>query len=205
MSPGGRLLLAVPSNPREWRWDDDFYGHVRRYTVEDLRTRLEEAGLEAVTFEDFTFPVYWAMRRAYTRLKRAPPPPADAHAATMASATRNAWDLSFVSRIADRSAALWTPPPPPPPPVPRPAAPGVSIAAADRSRASPGASRSGGRRSRRSPRSARSAPPPKGGPRSRGGPSIAEVPPKRAERASPQRGPRSRGGPSIAVVPPKRA
>ena len=29
--------------------------------------------------------------------------------ATMAGATRNAWDLSFVSRIADRSAALWTP------------------------------------------------------------------------------------------------
>jgi hypothetical protein len=49
------------------------------------------------------------MRRAYPWLKRAPPPPADAHAATLASATRNAWDLSFVSRIADRSAALWTP------------------------------------------------------------------------------------------------
>jgi hypothetical protein len=27
----------------------------------------------------------------------------------MASATRNAWDLSFVSQIADRGAALWTP------------------------------------------------------------------------------------------------
>ena len=49
------------------------------------------------------------MRRAYTRLKHAAPPPADAHAATMASATRNAWDMSFVSRLADRSAALWTP------------------------------------------------------------------------------------------------
>ena len=109
MAPGGRLLLAVPSNPREWRWDDDFYGHVRRYTVGELRSRLAEAGLEAVTFEDFTFPVYWAMRRAYTRIKRAAPPPEDAHAATLASATRNAWDLSFVSRAADRSAALWTP------------------------------------------------------------------------------------------------
>jgi len=109
MAPGGRLLLAVPSNPREWRWDDDFYGHVRRYTADGLREKLAEAGLEAVTFEDFTFPVYWALRRAYTKLKRAPPPPADARAATMASATRNAWDLSFVSRLADRSAALWTP------------------------------------------------------------------------------------------------
>ena len=109
MPPGGRLLIAVPSNPREWRWDDDFYGHVRRYTVESLRERLAEAGLEAVAFEDFTFPVYWALRRAYTRLKRPAPAPADAHAATLASATRNAWEMSFVSRWADRSAALWTP------------------------------------------------------------------------------------------------
>ncbi|MFO1284874.1 MAG: class I SAM-dependent methyltransferase [Burkholderiales bacterium] len=109
MSPGGWLLIAVPSNPREWRWDDDFYGHLRRYTVEGLRERLAEAGLEAVTFEDFTFPVYWALRRAYTRWKRAAPTPADAHAATLASSTRNAWEMSFVSRWADRSAALWTP------------------------------------------------------------------------------------------------
>ena len=33
LRPGGRLLIAVPSNPREWRGDDDFYGHFRRYTA----------------------------------------------------------------------------------------------------------------------------------------------------------------------------
>ena len=109
LAPGGHLLLAVPSNPREWRWDDDFYGHVRRYTVASLTERLEEAGLRAVAFEDFTFPVYWALRRAYTRLKRAAPAPVDAHAATLASATHNAWDMSFVSRVAQASAPLWRP------------------------------------------------------------------------------------------------
>jgi SAM-dependent methyltransferase len=109
MAPGARLLLAVPSNPREWRWDDDFYGHVRRYTVDDLRARLEEAGLRPEAFEDFTYPLYWALRRAYTRLKRAAPPPADAHAATLVSAARNAWEMSFVSRLAERSAPLWRP------------------------------------------------------------------------------------------------
>jgi SAM-dependent methyltransferase len=109
LAPGGHLLLAVPSHPREWRWDDDFYGHVRRYTVEDLSRRLADAGLGVVTFWDFTFPVFWAMRRAYTRLKRAAPAPADADAATRASATRNAWDLPWVSRILDRSAVLWWP------------------------------------------------------------------------------------------------
>ena len=34
---------------------------------------------------------------------------ADQYAATLASSTRNAWEMSFVSRWADRSAALWTP------------------------------------------------------------------------------------------------
>jgi len=103
LNPGGRLLLAVPSNPREWRWDDDFYGHFRRYTVDDLSARLAGAGLAPVAFWDFTYPVFWAMRRAYTRLKRAAPVTEDKEASTKASATRNAWDLPFVSRVLDRT------------------------------------------------------------------------------------------------------
>ena len=63
LAPGGALLLAVPSNPREWRWDDDFYGHVRRYTEGDLRAKIADAGLEPQAFWDFTFPLYWALRR----------------------------------------------------------------------------------------------------------------------------------------------
>ena len=109
LNPGGRLLLAVPSNPREWRWDDDFYGHFRRYTVDGLSARLAHAGLEPITFWDFTYPVFWAMRRAYTRLKRAAPVTEDKEASTKASATRNAWDLPFVSRVLDRTGALWRP------------------------------------------------------------------------------------------------
>jgi SAM-dependent methyltransferase len=109
LRPGGRLLIAVPSNPREWRWDDDFYGHYRRYTVDDLGRRLTGAGFAPVVFWDFTFPVFWAMRRVYTRLKRAVPVAADKEASTKASATRNAWDVPFLSRMLDRTAALWRP------------------------------------------------------------------------------------------------
>lgn len=109
LRPGGFLLLAVPSNPREWRWDDDFYGHHRRYTVDDMTQRLAEAGLRAEAFWDFTFPWFWAMRRLYTRLKSAPAAPPDKEAATRASATVNAWDLPLVSRLLDRSAVLWYP------------------------------------------------------------------------------------------------
>jgi SAM-dependent methyltransferase len=109
LAPGGHLLLAVPSNPREWRWDDDFYGHLRRYTVEDLAGKLRDAGLDAVAFEDFTFPLYWAMRRAYTRLGRPPAAPLDAGDATKASALRSAWDRGALARALDATAALWGP------------------------------------------------------------------------------------------------
>jgi len=109
LSPDGRLLIAVPSNPREWRWDDDFYGHHRRYTVDDLSRRLSAVGLAPEAFWDFTYPVFWAMRRAYTRLKRAAPLAADKEALTKASAMRNAWDLPLLSRVLDRTGALWSP------------------------------------------------------------------------------------------------
>lgn len=109
LGPGGHLLIAVPSNPREWRWDDDFYGHYRRYTVATLTGRLEGAGLATEAFWDFTYPAFWALRRVYTRLKRAPPMSDDKDASTRASATRNAWDLPLVSRWLDRTGVLWRP------------------------------------------------------------------------------------------------
>lgn len=112
LEPGGQLLLAVPSNPREWRWDDDFYGHWRRYTVSDLSAKLDRAGLSPVVFWDFTYPVYWLMRRAYTRLKSqgaSTGPGDDKEASTKASATVNAWDIPLVSKLLDRTAILWHP------------------------------------------------------------------------------------------------
>jgi len=109
LAPDGQLLLAVPSNPREWRWDDDFYGHVRRYTEADLRAKIAEAGLEPQAFWDFTFPLFWALRRVYTRVKKPAGAGSDPVAATKASATVNAWDLPLVSAALDRSAVLWAP------------------------------------------------------------------------------------------------
>ena len=114
--PGGQLLVAVPSNPREWRWDDEFYGHCRRYTVADITAKLTEAGMAPQVFWDFTFPVFWLMRRIYTRIKSGEPAAlAQARASTTKqaltkmSATRNAWDLPLISSALDRTALLWRP------------------------------------------------------------------------------------------------
>ena len=109
LRPGGQLLLAVPSNPREWRWDDEFYGHFRRYTVEDMTEKLTQAGIPPQVFWDFTFPVFWLMRRIYTRIKSGNAVAADKEASTMASATVNAWDMPLISRLLDRTAVLWYP------------------------------------------------------------------------------------------------
>jgi SAM-dependent methyltransferase len=109
LAPGGHLLVAVPSNPREWRWDDEFYGHFRRYTVDELAHKLVDAGLEPQDFWDFTWPWFWAMRRIYTRLKPPVRPPGTAEAATKASATVNAFDVPWLARALDRTAFLWRP------------------------------------------------------------------------------------------------
>ena len=41
LGPQGYLVISTPSNPREWRWDDDFYGHLRRYTSHEMKSKLE--------------------------------------------------------------------------------------------------------------------------------------------------------------------
>jgi len=108
LHPEGYLVIAVPSNPREWRWDDEFYGHCRRYAEQALTQKLAQAGLQPLCTWDFTFPLFWAMRRLYTSLK--PPPHDMSHDPvhnTKVSATINAWDMSLFSRTLDRTALLW--------------------------------------------------------------------------------------------------
>ncbi len=107
---GGYVLASVPSNPREWRWDDTCYGHYRRYTVDEIRVKMTSQGLEVVMLWDFTYPFFWMMRRAYTRIM--PPPEinsVDKEVLTKDSCKLNAWDISILSGFLDGLAILWWP------------------------------------------------------------------------------------------------
>lgn len=108
LAPGGYLFLSVPSNPSEWRWDDDVYGHVRRYRLDDLTDALRAAGFDPVAVVDITYPVFWLMRRAYTRLLRKRSSlPASPWERTMASTGVNAWHVPLLGPLLSRGDRLW--------------------------------------------------------------------------------------------------
>jgi len=98
---GGWLLLSMPTNPeKEWRWDDDYYGHYRRYTTAGLHKLLHEAGFEIVEVCDYTFPVFWAMRRVYTRILPVKKPLSDVpEENTAASSLQNAYEAGPLSKL----------------------------------------------------------------------------------------------------------
>jgi SAM-dependent methyltransferase len=105
----GHLIVSVPSNPIEWRWDDDFYGHLRRYDMEEIRKKLIDSGFNPLVFWDFTFPFFWAMRRVYTRLKSShkDSPEEDASTRTRMSSLRNSWSLPLFGRVLARKSLFW--------------------------------------------------------------------------------------------------
>jgi len=57
LSPGGRLVLTVPANPRLWTTWDDLAGHLRRYTRTELVSKLADAGLSVESITNWGFPI----------------------------------------------------------------------------------------------------------------------------------------------------
>lgn len=60
LSPGGRLVLSVPADPRRMGSWDESVGHFRRYSNRGMRQRLAAAGLEVVALHRLGFPVGYA-------------------------------------------------------------------------------------------------------------------------------------------------
>jgi SAM-dependent methyltransferase len=109
--PGGVLVLTVPTHAaREWRWDDDLYGHLRRYDPAGIAALVAAAGYEVLEVWDLTYPVFWLLRRGYTRLKPPPPVRGTARERTALSGCAQAWDLGPLSSVLSLSASvLWQP------------------------------------------------------------------------------------------------
>jgi SAM-dependent methyltransferase len=110
LAEGGHVVITVPSNPREWRWDDDFYGHRRRYTAEEIKRKLQGVDLEPLVLWDFTYPIFWIMRRLYTGFKSMPGDvEKDGTVRTEISSSVNAWDIPVLSSLLSGGSLLWKP------------------------------------------------------------------------------------------------
>jgi SAM-dependent methyltransferase len=69
LAPGGALVLTVPAHMALWSYFDDASHHQRRYSVDGLRARLEEAGYEVEYLTPYMaplFPLLWLGRRLFT-------------------------------------------------------------------------------------------------------------------------------------------
>ena len=54
---GGRAFISVPHNMKLWSASDEISGHLRRYTKDELREKLESAGLTIITLSCYGFPL----------------------------------------------------------------------------------------------------------------------------------------------------
>ncbi len=81
LRPGGQFVLTTPAHPFLWSDHDDALYHCRRYTREELRQKLLDAGfqIERLTYcISFTFPAIVAFRllqKLYHRLFQKPERP----------------------------------------------------------------------------------------------------------------------------------
>ena len=105
--PEGHLVIVTPSNPKEWRWDDDFYGHYRRYSLENLVKMLRGVDLHVIISWDVTYPVYWLMRRVYTKLLSSKMNGDNISDKTRLSSLNSAWDSPLSSNSFFGHVFIW--------------------------------------------------------------------------------------------------
>jgi len=57
IKPKGRAIILVPSCPDYWGVDDELAGHYRRYTFNDMASKVKKAGFHIVNLVGLTFPL----------------------------------------------------------------------------------------------------------------------------------------------------
>ncbi len=83
LAPGGRLILTVPAHQYLWSYFDEAARHCRRYSSQEIRDRLVQAGLQVEFLSQFmtcVFPLVWLFRKLSSRNQR----PGSADAKTLA-------------------------------------------------------------------------------------------------------------------------
>lgn len=63
LKPGGRLIITVPCDPAKWSVLDEYGGHVRRFTVEQMEKDLAQFTILRTIVTGFPF--YRLLTRAY--------------------------------------------------------------------------------------------------------------------------------------------
>jgi SAM-dependent methyltransferase len=66
LTPGGRLMLTVPAHQSLWSYFDEAAHHCRRYSGQEIRNKLVQAGFQVEFLSQFmacTFPIVWFWRK----------------------------------------------------------------------------------------------------------------------------------------------
>jgi len=73
-----------------------------------MSEKLARASLRSVAFWDFTFPVFWMMRRAYTWMRKKPPKDeVSEHKKIEISGIIKMWNFPIISGLLSRESFLW--------------------------------------------------------------------------------------------------
>jgi SAM-dependent methyltransferase len=70
LRPGGKLLLTVPAHQSLWSYFDEAGHHCRRYSSQDIRQKLIDAGFQVEFLSQFMatiFPMVWIFRKMRMR------------------------------------------------------------------------------------------------------------------------------------------
>jgi len=73
LAPGGRLMLTVPAHQYLWSYFDEAAQHCRRYSSQEIRDRLVQAGFQVEFLSQFMtciFPLVWLFRKLSSRNQR---------------------------------------------------------------------------------------------------------------------------------------
>ncbi len=106
LNKGGYIILTTPNNPSEWGWDDESYGHLRRYDQKDINLILKNNGIEIILIWDLTFPIFWIMRRISLKIFKPKKLNLSVDELTKISSLNPYWNRGYIGKFLN-NLPLW--------------------------------------------------------------------------------------------------